>query len=193
MEKCYCYVQRDHAEFELTMDGKFDSEAKLVSFGRKEINQLTKHIGVKVNVKSEVKAAGCIPDLVVYLKNSRKLCYVVTIEFKLSNWKKALAQAFVQRNVCNESYVILDYETSASARANIDQFEKSNVGLATLDKEFGLRVWSYPKPSLPFSEYYSEKFSQELLNRKTPPTNLPYTRSTKGGARLKGARLSIYA
>lgn len=170
------------------IDKKFESEEKLARFGRREISQLTRHLGVKVNFKSEVKAVGCVPDLVVYLKENRKLSYVVTVEFKLSNWKKALEQAFSQRNICNESYVIMDYKTSAAARANIAMFEKSNIGLATLDKEHGLRIWSYCTPALPFSEYYSGKFSQELLNRKTLPQSLPYTRSTKGGARLIGAR-----
>jgi len=167
---------------------KFDSEEKMVRFGRREIRQLTEGLGVKVAIKSEVVGVGSIPDLVMFVKDNKKVSYVVSIEFKLSNWRKALAQAFAQKNFSNEAYVVLDHRSAGSALANIDRFINANVGLATVDRENGLRVWSYCDPSLPFSEHYSELFSQKLLKRKTKPVGLPYTRSIKGGVKLSGIR-----
>lgn len=55
------------------------------------------------------------------------------IEAKLSDWKRALSQAFRYYDFSNESWVILDEATSNSAVSNIHEFERLNVGLATIN------------------------------------------------------------
>ena len=126
--------------------------------------------------------------MVFYIKEKRSVSYVVSIEFKLRNWRKALEQAFTQKNFCNEAYVVLDNNSASSAIANIAEFERANIGLAALDKDQGLVIYSYCKPSLPFSEQYSALFSRNLLKRKTIPQNLIYTRTIRCGNRLSFLR-----
>lgn len=164
--------------------GEFDSEAKMVRNGRIQLKIIANELDSPFSLKAEVRGPGSIPDLVLFSKKSNRLSYVISLEFKLSNWNKALCQAFAQRNFCNESYVVLDYKRSSVARSQTESFKRFNVGLATLDLERGLEVWSFCTPSLPFSEDYSVKFSQELLRRKTPPKYLPYTKSVRGGYQL---------
>ena len=166
----------------------FNSEKNMARFGRKLLVQSASHHGQCVYIASEVKAVGCVPDLVFYLKENRSVSYVVSIEFKLSNWRKAIKQAFTQKNFCNEAYVVMDSSLAGPAISNIMEFKRANIGLATLDKDSGLDVYFYCKPSLPFSAQYSELFSKNLLKRKTIPRNLMYTRTIRGGARLSYLR-----
>lgn len=165
-------------------DTKFDSEANMVRLGQSKIRALGKGAGVSFSLRSEVKAPGCIPDVVIFTKDRRDVLYVVSLEFKLSKWKKALAQAFAQKNFCNESYVVIDRACSKGATQNIELFKRFNVGLVSFDKNGVFEVLSYCEPSLPFSVDYSFAFSKELLQRKTVPKELTYTRSVRGGSRL---------
>lgn len=160
----------------------FSSEKSLVDFSRRILNTYNVNAKRAIKLRAEVKAPGCIPDVILYHKQGSGLHYVISIEFKLQNWRRALTQAFVHRNFCNESYVVLDYTKSESARKNLMQFKKSNVGLATVDRERGIEIWLDSTPSVPFSMEYSALFSKELLSRKTPPTYMPFTRTTRGGS-----------
>lgn len=172
-------------------NSKFDSEAKMVRLGQARIRDLGKGADIVFSLRSEVKAPGCIPDVVMYAKNRRDILYVISLEFKLSNWRKALEQAFTQKNFCNESYVVLDRACSQGASRNIDLFKRFNVGLVTFDRGGEFEVLSYCEPSLPFSVDYSFTFSKELLRRKTIPKELTYTRSVRGGARLANVKKAL--
>ena len=156
----------------------------MARLGRRIINQHAKSLGCDIHTRTEVRAPGAIPDLVLYHKRRRKIDYVISIEFKIRDWQCAMKQAYRHRNFANEVYVVLEYRKSAPARAAVEKFRSVNVGLATVDPDRGFQVWHYPVPSLPFSESFSKLFVKRLLARKTTPSMLPFTSSVRGGTKL---------
>lgn len=58
---------------------------------------------------------------------------VVTVELKLHDWKKALAQALQARIGADFAWVVLDARTT-SAVAGVAHFDRRSVGLAMLDR-----------------------------------------------------------
>lgn len=130
---------------------QFASEAQLVRAGRRLVRAALRDITVPIRTRYEMPAPGGIPDLVMFAYRGRQLDYVVTMEFKLRDWRRALRQAFRHRNYVNEAYVVLDGAHAAAAVEHMDLFEKANVGLATVDRTEKVRVWHVPEPALPFS------------------------------------------
>ena len=57
---------------------------------------------------------------------------IIAIEVKLSNWKRALIQAFKYTIFANQSYVAMDADYVHRAGANIDEFQKYNIGLLSI-------------------------------------------------------------
>ena len=139
-----------------------------------------------------VSAPGGVPDLILYIKHGRAVRYVVTFEFKLANWRKALAQAFRHRNFGNEAYVVLDHASASAAIKNLDEFKRANVGLLTLSPTKELVAWHVPDPHRPFSLQFSQAFAASLLSRKRlAPNEVPFVRSTRGGTSLAHLRRLI--
>lgn len=169
----------------------YTSEEQLVSRGRKLIRSLVLENGLDLKARSEVKAPGTIPDLVLYLGDRKSLSYVIALEFKLRNWRQALTQAFKHKNFVNESYVVLDHAVAAAALSAIGTFRSANVGLITIDKEQGFSVWHLPIPGLPFSKEFSTTFARSLLRTKDSPEQMPYLRNIRGGARLAELRQNL--
>ena len=117
------------------------------------------------------------------------LQYVVSVEFKLRSWQRALRQAFRHRNFVNEAYVVVDHSCSAPALRNIDHFVRANVGLATLERRGAVRVFHYPEPAVPFSTVFAKTFAKNFLApRKRVPDELPFISSTRGGRCLADLR-----
>ena len=167
----------------------FKSEAELVRRGRRLIRGAAQSLGKKIRTRYEVSAPGGVPDLVVFSRQRQSVQYVVTVEFKLSDWRRALIQAFRHRNFGNEAYVVLDQARLGAVLPNLEAFETANIGLVTLDATDVVRIWHYPKPGLPFSSEFSRALARTLLApRRALPADLPFTRSIRGGvalARLK--------
>jgi hypothetical protein len=169
--------------------GGFRSEAELVQRGRRLIRRAVRSIEGEVRTRYEVPAPGGVPDLVIFSKEGRAVQYVVTVEFKLGNWRRAVTQAFRHRNFGNEAYVVLDQAKFAAALGHRRVFERANVGLVTVDTEDVVRIWHYPEPGLPFSSQFARAIARALLrSRSTLPTDLPFIRSTRGGVALAGLR-----
>lgn len=163
----------------------FGTEAELASCFSNLMQETRNRLNLEVGMQYEVPAPGVIPDLVIYSEERHILQYVITVEFKLSNWRRALHQAFRHRNFGNEAYVILDYARSQTARRNLDVFKKANVGLITVGAEGGIRTWYLPEPSLPFSKEFSQMVAGSLLSPRQPmPTDLPFINSIRGGDTL---------
>jgi len=78
-----------------------------------------------------------IPDLVVAgLKrgnSGEEQLNIIAFELKLSNWKRALAQAFKYRMFADASYVLLDHSNLKSALGNRILFTRSGIGLLSID------------------------------------------------------------
>lgn len=168
---------------------KFPTEAELARIGRSVLAEALERVKCDVRVVTEVHAPGCVPDIVVFTERSPGLGYVVTIEFKLSAWRRALRQAFRHRNFGNEAYVVLDDGQAGAAIANLDEFIDANIGLATIDTEGLVRLYHYPKPMTPFSFEFSRALAKTLFpTLNIRPLNLPYTRTVRGGMGLSPLR-----
>ncbi len=167
----------------------FQSEAALVQKGRRLIRGALRNVDGQVRTRYELPAPGAVPDLVIFSKSSNEVQYVITVEFKLSDWRRAITQAFRHRNFGNEAYVVLDQARSAAAVRHVDLFERANVGLVTVDAENVVRVWHYPQPGLPFSSQFSRAVARALLgSHRTVPADPPFVRSIRGGIALAGLR-----
>lgn len=69
---------------------------------------------------------------------------LLTIEAKLYDWKKGLAQAARQVPGSDEAWLILDHARHDAAARRLDLFELYQVGLATVDRDGELRVLQRP-------------------------------------------------
>lgn len=142
--------------------------------------------------RAELRAPGGVPDFVLYHCVSGSIHYVIAIEFKLSNWRRALLQAFRYRNFANESYVILDRAHAARAIDTVKEFREANIGLITINTDGVVEAIHYPEPTIPFSEYFSRIVAQELVptEENTSP-DFPFTRTARGGVALSQLRTSL--
>jgi hypothetical protein len=167
----------------------FRSEAQLARSSRRVIRAALAELEGSIRTRNEVAAPGSVPDLVIFAGCRSDVRYVVSVEFKLRDWRRALRQAFRHRNCVNEAYVVIDHARSASAIQHLDVFERANVGLATIDCSGEIRCYHFPEPSLPFSVAFAHSLAKSLLApRKTIPSDMPFTRTTRGGAALAGLR-----
>lgn len=127
--------------------------------------------------------------MVVFAYGGRRLYYVVAVEFKLGDWRRALRQAFRHRNYVNEAYVVLDDARRMGAIEHREVFANANVGLVTVDRAERVRVWCVPEPALPFSAGYAGVVADRLLAGKGGRIkDLRFVRSVRGGSRLAALR-----
>ena len=168
---------------------RFRSEAALVRRGRRLVRAALRDVEGQVGARYEVQVPGVVPDLVIYLKEGGAVQYVITIEFKLGDWRRAVNQAFRHRNFGNEAYVVLDQARADSAMQHLEVFEHANVGLVTIDTKDVVRIRHLPEPGLPFSSQFSRVAARALLpSRRSFPSDLPFIRSIRGGVALAGLR-----
>lgn len=167
----------------------FRTEADLVSCGRDLIRAAIDWLDLDVGVRYEVSAPGGVPDLVIFNNKRQSLQYAITVEFKLSNWQRAINQAFRHRNFVNEAYVVLDHTRSQAALSNLEVFSRANVGFMTIDARRMVRIHRYPEPRLPFSEEFSQMLAHSLLSPYQPLlADLPFIRTIRGGVALSKLR-----
>lgn len=83
----------------------------------------------------------------------------IAFEMKLRDWKRALAQAFRYRAFANISYVVLDHQYANPALRNLKKFQRSNIGLVSIDGEG--QVYLHFEPSI--DEPYSSIYKNQLL------------------------------
>jgi hypothetical protein len=78
----------------------------------------------------------------VVLSSIRKAPFaqIIAVEAKLSDWPRALVQAYRNRQFADESWVVLDHRFHQSAIAQIGRFQRSGVGLASVAKAGGLYI-----------------------------------------------------
>lgn len=128
----------------------FVSEAKLVEFSLPLIIEEFRNENNKLDYIQEPKGLFGIPDVIIF--NGK----VVSIEYKLKNWKQAIKQAYRYQSFSYETYVVLDMEYADVAKKNIDMFKKFNIGLGAVDNET-IEFYYKPKKKKPFSNKLSEK------------------------------------
>lgn len=103
-----------------------------------------------------------IPDFVLIENSENHINYIISIELKLKNWKRALKQAFRYRTFSNESYVILDEFSIKLGLKNLDYFKKFNVGLGSLNTNSEFKLLYYPISSNPFSTKFNSSIEKHL-------------------------------
>jgi hypothetical protein len=108
----------------------------------------------------ELKGVIGIPDLVLVKLIETEydtLIRSISFEFKLSNWKRALIQAYKYRSFTHKSYVIMDMGFEHLAFRNIDMFIKGNVGLATVNDTGDYNLLFSPLEMHPYSSYLAKR------------------------------------
>jgi hypothetical protein len=105
-------------------------------------------------------------DMFYTLTKAYTNCFIdtVAIEAKLKNWKRALNQAYRYKWFASASYVVLDEKNINGALTNIDQFEKMNVGLASIDKIGNVIVIHKPIAEKPIDEKMQMLLSERILS-----------------------------
>lgn len=83
---------------------------------------------------------------------------VVSIEAKLRDWRRALRQAYRYREFSNQSWVLMDAYRVSPALAQIQQFIRSGVGLASINTSGELFIHHAPTVAAPLSDsrYWAE-------------------------------------
>jgi hypothetical protein len=115
----------------------------------------------------ELEGTFGIPDYVVVRESKERVLYVVAFELKLRNWRQGLIQAFRYKNFSNEAFLVLDHAHITAASENLAQFVRSNVGLASYNRDGEFHVHWAPRPSVPFSNDFSERAVRKFYERTT--------------------------
>ncbi len=168
----------------------FKTERQLSDSFLLKIDQLFNSlIDFGLNTQPEVRAPGGVPDYIVYRSIDNSIHYLIAVEFKLKNWRRALKQAFKYKNFANESYVVLDKEQSKRATKNLDLFKKANIGLITYDTSNIIEVFNFPIPDIPFSGKFSRSVVAEINSEKVEEDeDLPFVRTIRGGFKFSSLR-----
>jgi len=115
----------------------------------------------------EPKGLFGIPDLVIvnveYKSGQATIIRSFAFEMKLSNWKRAITQAYRYRAFANLSFVVIDRYFLKPALENIGDFVKSNIGLISIDRSGFLNLHYTPKFEEPYSYELEVKFQRMIL------------------------------
>lgn len=65
---------------------------------------------------------------------------IIAVEAKLSDWSRALGQAYRNRQFADESWVVLDHRFHRPAVAQLERFVRSGVGLISMELKGDLYV-----------------------------------------------------
>lgn len=114
-------------------------------------------------LKQEVKGLIGRPDLLLKNKNKK----IITVELKLKNWKRALAQAYKYKSFSDISYVCMDEKHITPALAQIKMFQQYNIGLISINKKYKVKIYYKPKIKKGYSKQLYQKvqhiFEDECL------------------------------
>ncbi len=83
-------------------------------------------------------------------------------EMKLSNWQRALMQAYRYRTFANQVYVVIDATRARPAIANLERFQRSNVGLVSIDVEGVVVVHHEPEFRDPYCSQIGNRFQAKV-------------------------------
>jgi hypothetical protein len=129
----------------------------------------------KKAIKEFIEAGFCIrteDNLFIKLKNPKPICNsIIAVEAKLKDWKRALWQASRYKIFSTQSWVVLDKHTANPAILNVKEFQKYNIGLATVTADGSYEEIFTPSPENYKSELAFWKanslIAKEFLDRKS--------------------------
>lgn len=87
---------------------------------------------------------------------------IIAFEAKLSNWRKAMHQAWRNTSFANQVYVVLPRTHAAAAIKNKAEFSERGVGLCVVD-ERGVEVIIEGPTSQPIMQWLNRKAMQSLV------------------------------
>lgn len=102
-----------------------------------------------------------VPDFVFYTTENEEVS-IVAFELKLTDWKRAVKQAFRYKSFSNAAYVVLPSSSATSALNNLDFFQKYDIGLAKFNSDKVLEIVFKPKGKKPYSEALRQKFVRSI-------------------------------
>lgn len=112
-------------------------------------------------LEEEIDGFFGIPDLIIVKKTSKKhVSYAY--EAKLSNWNRALFQAFRYKAFVNRSFVVLDHDKVKPALMNLENFQNANVGLLSIDNSGKVHIHNNPRNESPYSPQLRAKFNSQI-------------------------------
>ena len=79
---------------------------------------------------------------------------ILSYEFKLSNWKRALFQATRYRIFSHQVFVVMPPESLAPAIKNLEVFKRFNIGIMSHDASGQTKTIFQPKKRMPFSKVH---------------------------------------
>jgi len=84
-----------------------------------------------------------LPDALTYQAPVRSM---VTVEAKLSDWRRAFKQASLHAQTADRAYIALDARRATAASRIADELADEGVGLATVDADSGeVRLIAHPR------------------------------------------------
>jgi len=112
-------------------------------------------------IMQEVEGLVGRPDILLKSKKNKK---IITIELKLKNWKRALAQAYKYKSFSDISYVCMDESNIDTVLKHLDMFEKYNIGLLTISKNKKVNIVFKPNVTEPYAKDLYKKASIKFNN-----------------------------
>lgn len=114
-----------------------------------------------------------IPDLVAVTYEEdlegKAVLRAVAFELKLSNWKRALDQAFRYKSFASESYVLMDSAKIQPALRHVEEFRRANVGLAAIDLHGNAWIYFAPESRRPFCDRLRTTFEKLVITTVLSP------------------------
>lgn len=115
---------------------------------------------------TEVPGLFGVPDVMIaYGKRNRRgdrLLRVHTFEMKLSDWRKALVQAFRYQAFSHYTYVVMDHFYVGRALSNLEEFERTNIGLLSVNTSGGVSWYHRPRYRRPYSDRIHHRLRERL-------------------------------
>lgn len=87
---------------------------------------------------------------------------IIAFEAKLSNWRKAIHQAWRNTSFANQVYVVLPRKYATAAIKNRAEFDERGVGLCVVD-ESGVEVVIQGLPNQPVMAWLNRKAMHALV------------------------------
>jgi hypothetical protein len=119
---------------------------------------------------AEPKGLFGIPDLVVanveHRNGQATIIRSFAFEMKLSNWKRAITQAYRYRAFANLAFVVIDRHFLKPALDNIEDFVKSNIGLISIDQSGFIHLHHTPEFEAPYCYELEVKFRKMVIGEK---------------------------
>jgi hypothetical protein len=171
----------EHRVENLNINGKIDSKTKLRVFLQLHNKEkITEDYFYQIGAISPYKKSKALEWLIdegFVVRQGNKLytapdlrrhvTTTISVELKLSKWKRALQQAKRGRSFANYRFVAMDEENTGTAVENIDKFKESNVGLILINPQGEITFEHYPSRINPYSELNRWKINESTLRKST--------------------------